>query len=183
VLLRDGELIASDSPRKVVEQYLSETFPILPQGPSISPTRVVDFVSLEFVNPDGASIRTGDPMLARFTYSAHRSVTNVAISASFYWPSGYLCAQLTTAGKLDPLTLKGTGIVEFFCRKLVMQRGLYSVDVAIELNGEVIEQYSRCAFLRVDPGMAASGDFYQEHSAEIKEAELESYAPECTEPS
>jgi hypothetical protein len=56
-----------------------------------------------------------------------------------------------TAGK-DPLTLQvGKGMIEFFCPKLVMQRGLYTVDVTIERDGESIGQYSRYSSLRVDP--------------------------------
>ena len=41
------------------------------------------------------------------------------------------------------------------------------MDVAIESHGEVIALYSRCAVLRVDPGVPALGDFYIEHDAHV----------------
>lgn len=173
LLLRNGELIASNSPKRVIEEYLSETIANLPRGRNahLSSSRLADFVSLEFTNPDGGPIRTGDPMLTRFTYNGRTALPDVTISVSFYWPSGYLCAQLTTTGRLDSLTLQdGKGTVEFFCPKLVMQPGLYTVDVVIEREADVIEQFLRCTFLRVNPGIAAFGDFYLEHSAEVKQS-------------
>ena len=170
LLLEKGALIMSDSPRRVIEEYLSRTFATLPTStarPSVS-SAAVQLTAVDFVQPDGGPIRTGPAMIARVKYIANTTVEDAAISVSFYWPSGYLCAQLTTAGRIDHLTLhKGPGAVEFVCPKLVAQRGLYSVDLAIERHGELIALYPRCTMLRVDPGIPALGDFYIEHSAHL----------------
>jgi ABC-type polysaccharide/polyol phosphate transport system ATPase subunit len=170
LLLERGELVLSDTPRAVIEEYMTRTFashPTSTSRPAIS-SGAAKLISLEFSQSDGAPVRTGSPMITRLIYEASAMVEEATISISFYWPSGYLCAQLTTAGRLAPLTLrKGTGIVEFVCPALAMQRGLYNVDVAIERNGELIAQHPHCSVLRVDPGTPVLGDFYLEHHAQL----------------
>jgi ABC-type polysaccharide/polyol phosphate transport system ATPase subunit len=171
LLLERGKLIMSDSPRRVIEEYLSRTFTSLPTSAArpIVSSGALESISLEFVQPDGVSIRTGDAMITRVMYVAKTPVEHATVSVSFYWPSGYLCAQLTTAGRIEPLTLEtGAGTVEFMCPKLAMQRGLYGVDVAVERDGELIALQPRCCVLRVDPGAPALGDFYIEHEAHIR---------------
>src|SRR5260370_39547406 len=42
-------------------------------------------------------VRTGYPMFARLGFRASEVLENVGFSILIYWPSGYLCAQLTTA--------------------------------------------------------------------------------------
>ncbi|MDQ2948203.1 MAG: polysaccharide ABC transporter ATP-binding protein [Acidobacteriota bacterium] len=172
LLLERGELIMSDSPRRVIEEYLSRTFASLPTSTArpIVSSGAAELLSLEFAQPDGGPVKTGCAMITRLMYKASTTVEDATFSLSFYWPSGYLCTQLTTAGRLEPMTLhSGTGMVEFFCPTLVMQRGLYNVDVAIERNGELIVQHPRCSVLRVDPGTPALGDFYMEHHAQIRD--------------
>lgn len=181
LLLEKGVLVMSDSPRRVVEEYLSRTFASLPTSMSRSSltSTAIELISTEFCQRDGEPVRTGDSMITRVNYRANRTVEQATVSVSLFWPSGYLCAQLTTAGRVDCLALqRGTGTVEFFCPRLVMQRGLYTVDVSIESHGEEIASYSRCGVLRVDPGVAALGDFYLEHSAQIVNTGQNSDSPE-----
>jgi homopolymeric O-antigen transport system ATP-binding protein len=181
LLLEKGALIMSDSPRRVIEEYLSRTFASLPTStarPSVSST-ALESISMEFAQPENGPIRTGDSMIARVNYMANTRLEDITISVSFYWPSGYLCGQLTTAGRIEPLTLhSGTGMIEFVCPKLPMQRGMYSVDVSVERNGELIALHPRCSVLRVDPGVPALGDFYIEHYATVICASNNQY-PEC----
>src|SRR5258708_25943806 len=156
-----------DSPRKVIEEYLGKTFASLPASKPLL-SSAIEVLSLECSQPDGSPVRTGYPMIARLMYKASAIAQDATISLSFYWPSGYLCAQLTTSGRLASLTLPaGTGIVEFFCRSLTMQRGLYCVDVDIERDGEPILQHPPCSRLLEDPGTPALGAFYMEHEAKI----------------
>lgn len=171
LLLERGELVMSDSPRAVIEEYMNRTFASLPTStarPTVQ-SGEAELISVEFGQPDGASVKTGYPMTSRLTYKTSATIKDATISLSIYWPTGYLCAQITTAGRLDPLTLpRGTGVIEFFCPTLVLQRGLYNVDVSMERGREVILQQPRCSVLRVDPGIFVLGDFYMEHHAQIK---------------
>jgi ABC-type polysaccharide/polyol phosphate transport system ATPase subunit len=170
LLLHRGELLLSASPRKVIDEYLDLTF--APGGTASSQVfespQIAEFVSLEFLNPEGGSIRTGAPMSTQIVYRVNDFVENATICISLYWPSGWLCAQLTTASKLGALTLRpGEISVEFLCPILALQRGSYTVDVSIERDGELIDRRSRCAMLRVDPGAPALGDLYLDHSVRV----------------
>jgi lipopolysaccharide transport system ATP-binding protein len=110
---------------------------------------------------EGKPVRTGYPMFARLRFHANEVLENVVFNLLIYWPSGYLCAQLTTA-LADPLLRIecGSGEVEFYCPVLEIQPGLYRVDISIESNGNCIDLQQRCALLRVDPGKLVFGDFY-----------------------
>jgi hypothetical protein len=89
---------------------------------------------------------------------------------SIYWPSGYLCAQLTTESLSDSLRIEpGTGIVEFQCPLLPVVPGLYRIDLAIEAKGQEIDVRQRCATLRVEPGRIAYGDFHIENTWNVIE--------------
>ena len=170
VLLHRGELLMSGSPREVIDEYLKLTFE---PGSAVSAANfaspaVAEFLSLEFLNPDGGPIRTGAPMSANIVYRANAPVEDTTICISFFWPSGWLCAQLTTTSKLSSLSLRpGNTSVEFFCPTLALQPGTYTVDVSIERDGELIDRRTRCAMLRVDPGTPALGDVYLDHSVQI----------------
>lgn len=170
LLLEHGKLMMSDTPKKVIEEYLSKTF-----STGVSTVRgkadmlsAVQCVSLEFLNPEGDCIRTGAPLIARVMFTAAAEIRQVTITLSLYWPSGYLCCELTSSGRIENMALHaGTGTLEFFCPQLVMQRGLYTADITIEREGDVIAHYPRCSQLRVDPGIPLLGDFYQDHRVEL----------------
>jgi len=107
-------------------------------------------------------------MVARLGYRASRTIADVVFRISIYWPSGYLCAQLSTESSEGGIRLEaGAGVIEFQCPVLPVVPGLYRVDLAIEANGQEINVQERCATLRVEPGKIASGDFYFENSWKV----------------
>jgi hypothetical protein len=123
--------------------------------------------SVSFSSPDG-SVRTGYSMVARLGYRAARTIPGAVFRISIYWPSGYLCAQLSTELSLEGYCLEpGAGVVEFQCAVLPVVPGLYRVDLAIEANGHEINLRERCATLRVEPGKIVSGDFYIESTWKV----------------
>ena len=93
--------------------------------------------------------------------SIRAPLREVAFRISLYWPSGYLCAQLTneTTEKIRDLEA-GIGTIEFHCPVLPVVPGLYRIDVELEANGKEIDLRQRCATLCVETGKGASGDFY-----------------------
>lgn len=169
LLLHRGELLLSASPKEVIDAYLRLTLtPSAEVSSDFESPKIAEFIALEFLNPDGGVIRTGAPMSANIVYRANSPIENATVSISLYWPSGWLCAQLTTSSKLPNLTLQqGTTSIEFFCPILALQRGSYTVDVSVERDGELIDRRSQCAMLRVDPGPPALGDLYLDHSVRI----------------
>jgi len=168
LFLRAGEVEMIGEPAAVIENYQAAAHSALtdsrPRGGQ--PSRVV-CKTLTFAGPTGEPARTGDPLRCRLGYEAREQLEDVVITVSFNWPSGYLCTQLSSQQGLR--LLPGLGEIEFFCSKLTMQRGLYSVDVMIERRGEVLDWRPRCSLLRVDPGKIVAGDFYLEHSCLIRQ--------------
>jgi len=107
--------------------------------------------------------RTGYPMVVRFGFQAQIPFENVVFNILIYWPSGYLCAQLTTAVSDSQLRIKaGSGEVEFQCPVLEIQPGWYRVDISIESNGAYLDRQQHCAVLRVRPGKTVFGDFFMD---------------------
>lgn len=107
-------------------------------------------------------------MVARLGYRASRRIAGAVFRVSIYWPSGYLCAQLSTESSLEGYCLEpGAGLIEFQCPVLPVVPGLYRVDLAIEANGQEINLRERCATLRVEAGKIASGDFYIENTCKV----------------
>ncbi len=106
---------------------------------------------------------TGYPMFARFGFRAQGPLENVVFNVLIYWPSGCLCAQLTT-GISDPQlrTRTGSAEIEFYCPVLEIQPGLYRIDISIESNGVYLDRHQRCAVLRVHPGRLVFGDLYMD---------------------
>ena len=102
-------------------------------------------------------------MFAHFGFHAQAPLENVVFNVLIYWPSGYLCAQLTTAISDSQLRVTaGSGEVDFYCPVLEIQPGWYRVDISIESNGNYIDRQQRCAVLRVHPGKMVFGDFYMD---------------------
>jgi hypothetical protein len=133
-------------------------------------SRRAECVSVSFSSPvSDDSVRTGHPITARLQYRAAVSIPDVVFRISLYWPSGYLCAQLTneSTGQLFTLT-PGSGAVEFQCPILPVVPGLYRVDVAMETNGVEIDLRQRCATLCVEAGKPVSGDFYIENTCSLR---------------
>jgi hypothetical protein len=108
-------------------------------------------------------------MVARLGYRAAAHIENATFRISFYWPSGYLCAQLTNESSGANLVLEaGSGVIEFHCPTLPVVPGLYRVDVGVETNGRELDLRQRAATLVVEAGVPAIGDFYIENAWSIR---------------
>jgi ABC-type polysaccharide/polyol phosphate transport system ATPase subunit len=171
ILLDRGRVLMHDSPRAVVDKYQQIAFG--DHGSAfdqrIDLEKQAQCLSVAFSAPDSDLIRTGHPMVARVGYRAASYIPDVIVRVSFYWPSGYLCAQLTNESSGPRLALEpGLGVIEFQCPILPVVPGLYRVDVGIETNGREIEVRQRCATLCVEAGKPVSGDFYIENAWSIR---------------
>jgi hypothetical protein len=92
-------------------------------------------------------------------------VPDAVFRVSIYWPSGYLCSQLTTETTQGGYQIApGSGVIEFQCPELPIVPGLYRVDLSIESKGLEVDFRQRCATLRVEPGKIAYGDFLIENT-------------------
>src|SRR5437660_4115101 len=168
LLLDHGKVVMEGPPREVIDEYQQMTFGDSAEAasnPSDAPA-VAECMTVSFSSPDSeVGPRTGYPMVARMGYRASQSIPDAVIRISLYWPSGYLCAQLTTESPNGGFCLEpGVGTIEFQCPVLPVVPGLYRVDLAIEAHGREINLRERCATLRVEPGKVAPGDFYIENT-------------------
>jgi ABC-type polysaccharide/polyol phosphate transport system ATPase subunit len=165
LLLTSGEMAGEGRPRDMIEQYQTSATKCVPN----SKLDVNDGVALRgvsFVARDGASPRTGDPLTVRVSYEAAASVEDVVFTVSFIWPSGYICTELVSS---SARLAAGRGDVVFDCPMLAIQRGLYTVDLAVTTaSGRVLARRTRAAPVRVDPGLIVQGDFYMAHSARLE---------------
>ena len=166
LLLDHGRVILEGEPRGVIDRYQRMAISQFDDYEDRDPKKPAQCLDLAFFSREpGDTVRTGYPMVARLRYRAATAVANAVFRISFYWPSGYLCAQLTNeiGGKTgDPES--GEGTVEFHCPVLPVVPGLYRVDVEIEANGISIDLQKRCATLCVEPGKPAAGDFLIENT-------------------
>jgi ABC-type polysaccharide/polyol phosphate transport system ATPase subunit len=166
ILLNRGELVMTGSPREVVEEYSRTAYAAM-SWPSET-SSVAKLARVHFEGPGGGSIRTCEPMTAQVSFVLKEPVQDPIVTISFYWPSGYLCTQLTSAGGCHvQAPPNGSVDFDFSCPMLTMQRGLYRVDIAIERGSEIIGHWRGCSLLRVNPGKIILGDFYVEHSCNM----------------
>jgi ABC-type polysaccharide/polyol phosphate transport system ATPase subunit len=171
LLLRHGRVEMDGPSRSVIDQYQQMTFagestPVEDDPNSEAAARCT---SIAFTSPDSSDVvRTGYPTVARFGYRASRRIAGAVFRVSIYWPSGYLCTQLSTESLAGGVCLEtGAGIIEFQCPVLPVVPGFYRVDLAIEANGQEIHLRERCATLCVEPGKIVSGDFYIENTWKV----------------
>jgi len=175
LLLSHGSILSDGPPRQVIDEYQQMTF--ADQGMSEGedknnaaiPARCTGISFSAPESPEG--IRTGYPLVARLAYKASKCIPDAVFRVSIYWPSGYLCAQLTTESLSGGFQLEpGTGVIEFQCPTLPVVPGLYRIDLAIESKGLEIDVHQRCATLRVEPGKIAYGDFLIENTWKITDS-------------
>jgi ABC-type polysaccharide/polyol phosphate transport system ATPase subunit len=167
ILLNRGELVMTGSPRDVIEEYSRTAYADISW--SSKTFDVAKLVEVRFEGPGGGPIRTGETMAAHVSFLLKEPILDPSVTISFYWPSGYLCTQLTSAGGCqDQVPQDGLVAFDFVCPVLTMQRGLYRVDITIERGTELIGQWRCCSLLRVDPGKIILGDFYLEHSCYMR---------------
>src|SRR6266853_1967418 len=99
LLLNHGRVLMDGPARSVIDEYQQMTFageamPVEDESGSETTARCT---SVEFSAPDSPlGIRTGYPLVARLSYKALEPIPDAVFRISLYWPSGYLCAQLTT---------------------------------------------------------------------------------------
>ncbi|HLX85048.1 MAG TPA: ABC transporter ATP-binding protein [Terriglobales bacterium] len=172
LLLDRGCIIADGPPRQVIDQYQQITFagqdtPSEQHGEA----KTAVCTSVSFSGPTSSDvIRTGHPMVVQFGYRVSAPIRDVVFRILIYWPSGYLCSQLTTESFGDGLRVeRGEGVIQFECPKLPVVPGLYRIDLAIEVHGQEIDLRQRCATLRVEPGTIVYGDFFIENTWKMTE--------------
>ena len=166
ILLHHGRVAMTGSPTDVIDHYQQmamggeETYHL--NENSLQMPAVCSYIKFSSTEPN-ENPRTGYPMVTRFGFRAQQDLENVVFNVLIYWPSGYLCAQLTTSVSDPQLRInEGSGEVEFCCPVLEIQPGWYRVDISIESNGNYIDRQQRCAVLRVHPGKIVLGDFYMD---------------------
>lgn len=172
LLLNHGRVMAQGPPRQVIDEYQQTTFRTdMEPAALVDPQSPAQCTGISFLAPDSPhGVRTGHPMVARLRYRIRQTIPAAVFRVSLYWPSGYLCAQLTTDSSHGGVTMgPGEGAVEFQCPVLPVVPGLYRVDLSIESNGQEIDARQRCATLNVGPGKPAPGDFYIENSWKLVE--------------
>lgn len=167
ILLNRGELVMTGRPRDIIEEYSRTAYADISW--SSEAFDLAKLVEVGFEGPGGGPIRTGETMAAHVSFLLKEPILDPIVTISFYWPSGYLCTQLTSAGGCqDQVPQDGLVAFDFDCPVLTMQRGLYRVDITIERGSELIGQWRCCSLLRVDPGKIILGDFYLEHSCYMR---------------
>jgi ABC-type polysaccharide/polyol phosphate transport system ATPase subunit len=169
ILLDRGRILMEGQPRAVIDTYQKLAIPN-PDTPESDPDQQAACLGISFFSQEpGDVVRTGYPMVARLRYRASVALHEVAFRISLYWPSGYLCAQLTseTIGKIRNLEA-GIGTIEFHCPVLPVVPGLYRVDLELEASGTELDLRQRCATLCVESGKGASGDFYIDNTWDVK---------------
>lgn len=164
LLLSHGSILSDGPARQVIDEYQQLTFADQginadQDGERGSPAQ---FTGISFSSPDPLeTIRTGYPMVARLSYKASKNVPDAVFRVSIYWPSGYLCAQLTTETTSGGFMLEpGSGVIDFQCPMVPVVPGLYRIDLTLESKGQEVALRQRCATLRVEPGKIAYGDFH-----------------------
>ena len=171
ILLDRGRVLMDGNPRSVIAQYQKMALaehgaPMLLHANS---ERSVQCVSISFSAPDSETVRTGYPMTARLGYRASTRLSNVVFRVTLFWPSGYVCAQLTNETAGSGMTLEpGSGAIEFQCPVLPIIPGLYRIDVSAEVNGREIDLQRRCATLIVEAGKPVIGDFFIENACSVQ---------------
>jgi ABC-type polysaccharide/polyol phosphate transport system ATPase subunit len=166
ILLVRGQMVQDGPPRAVIDQYQRMAFAGQETSlDQLDPEKLAECTSIAFFSPESNdTVRTGYPMIARLGYRAAQAIPKAVFRISLYWPSGYLCAQLTNDTAGPGLNLQpGAGTIEFQCPVLPVVPGLYRVDLSIESNGCEMDRRQRCATLCVDSGKPAEGDFYIEN--------------------
>ena len=168
LLMSDGEIAREGKPREVISEYqqvaLTASEPPRYAG---KVSRLVECTGFSYAVRDPAHpevVRTGGGMTMTVDFVAHQAMSGLMVTVYLYWPSGYLCAQLSS--DLGGFAVaREAGRIEFDCPVVNLRPGLFLVDVSIERASEVIDWRYRCAYLRVDPGdHPVAGDLYMEHS-------------------
>jgi ABC-type polysaccharide/polyol phosphate transport system ATPase subunit len=175
LLLSQGQIAYEGAPRDATLEYQRHTL-LASEPPTDVPevSGVIKCTRFSYRSLSKGSdqfVRTGEPMIVEVDYMAHQTVSGVVFNVYLYWPSGYLCTQLTT-GEQGATVEKGPGTVSFLCPIVNLRPGLFLVDVAVERYPEVLDWRHRCAILRVDDGPIVLGDLHMPHEHSIQNGDL-----------
>jgi ABC-type polysaccharide/polyol phosphate transport system ATPase subunit len=168
ILLSHGNLVLTGTPREVIEEYSKTAYEALSRSENPGNAKLT---RIEF-RGSGPAVRTGDPVTAHVSFSLNRPVADPVVTLAIYWPSGYLCTEMTSTAVLPAgVTYEGALSFDFACPILTLQRGLYRIDITLDGVGGTVGQWQGCSLLRVDPGLIIQGDFYLEHSCQMRAGE------------
>jgi ABC-type polysaccharide/polyol phosphate transport system ATPase subunit len=168
ILLSHGKLVLTGKPREVIEEYSKTVYGALSRSENPGNAKLA---RIEF-RGSGPAVRTGDPVTAHVSFFLNRPVADPVVTLAFYWPSGYLCTEMTSTAVLPAgATYEGALSFDFACPILTLQRGLYRIDITLDGAGGTVGQWQGCSLLRVDPGLIIRGDFYLEHSCQMRAGE------------
>ena len=180
LLLSRGQIVYEGEPREVTLEYQRCTL-LASETPAHIPevSQVVECTRFSYRSAAGADepVRAGEAMIVEIDYIARETVPDVVFNVYLYWPSGYLCTQLTT-GEDGATVEKGSDRVTFFCPIVNLRPGLFLVDVAAERYPEALDWRHRCAVLRVDEGPIVLGDLHMPHQHRIHQGTGESNSRE-----
>jgi ABC-type polysaccharide/polyol phosphate transport system ATPase subunit len=166
LVLTSGEIASQGAPSDMIEKYQTIAATHVPTSSANLENGPVVLRGVSFVGRDSARPRTGDPLTVRVSYDARSSVDDAVFSVSFIWPSGYICTELVSC---PSHVVAGQGCVVFDCPMLAMQRGLYTVDLAVTTAaGRILAKRVRAAPFRVDPGLVIQGDFHMTNSSKLE---------------
>jgi hypothetical protein len=180
--MQRGRLIADGTAREVIKDYerlaghisLSSA-PSPPQSGEAG--RAAEITSIVLTGPRAersTTFHTGEALIVRIEISVKDYIADAVMEVFFFTPEGVLTCEFTTEFGEENLALSpGRATVEFLCRELQLQPGLYSVDISIKQRdaafGDDIDVRARCASLRVDPGRLVRGEFYAQHEWRVVE--------------
>lgn len=168
LLLRRGQIAADGDASSVIATYESHVdVPEMnvPETPLASDRAEIRL--LRFLSADGRPVpvcRTGDPMLACIDFAARERLEDVVFEILFVTTDGSVAAELSTGTSGERMDLQpGSGELRFSLDELGLLPGIYYATVAVKHRGaaDAVHRLYRSAVLRVDPGKAVRGVFYQ----------------------
>jgi len=174
--LSQGEIRASGDPHEVIGEYYQTA--VFSQGGETGGDeraaaggdgRAAEILGVRFLDRDGVavdSIATGQPMIARIEYNAHRRIEDPVFELLFYSADDRLhCQYSTTTGSERIPFLQGRGMVEIECDELGLTPGVFKIDASLASRGAMAayDWKPRQYLLKVAPGKRVRGLFYSPH--------------------
>jgi lipopolysaccharide transport system ATP-binding protein len=169
ILLDHGQIVADGAADATIRRY-TETASFSRKAVSNGAAPAVQMTDVGFFDTAGqrrVGFRTGDSVHVRVEYNVNRPLPHGDVSLFFFTSDGTLAAQWTTAFNGPEIhMLDGAGCIEFSCRELGLQAGVYRIDAQIE-NGETrepIDLQEGCVNIHVECPRELKGSFYMPHT-------------------
>ena len=181
--LSQGEIRASGDPHDVIGEYYQTV--VFSQGGETGDDnrvaaggngRAAEILGVRFLDRDGVevdSIATGQPMIARIEYCAHRRIEDPVFELLFYSADNRLHCQYSTATGSERIPfLQGRGMVEIECDELGLTPGVFKIDASLASRGAMAahDWKPRQYLLKVAPGKRVRGMFYAPHRWQLRPA-------------